>query len=96
MKGLFDARWVALVAVLLIGAACGRPYPASDGDLEGAFPHDDEWVLGGHWDGGRNDLDICLICHEEEAEEEVDYSEDPPPCDVCHSWPLPPRPASED
>jgi len=84
----------AFVAIAAVG--CGNPYPASDGDLEGYFPHDEDWVLGGHWEGGRESKETCLLCHEELAEEEVDYTDEPPPCNVCHSWPLPPRPASDD
>ena len=88
------AALAALVAIAAVG--CGTPYPASDGDIEGYFPHDEDWVLGGHWEGGRESKETCLLCHEELAEEEVDYTDEPPPCNVCHSWPLPPRPASDD
>ncbi len=85
------------VLLLLSVAACGYPYPASDGSDPAFFPHDEDWRLGGHWEDGRNNTLTCLICHDEYAEEDVDYrgGEAPPPCNGCHSWPLNDRPGGD-
>ncbi len=89
---------VALLAlVALTAAACGGPWPPSEGDLSGFFPHGEDWVLGGHWDGGRNDLESCLVCHEEMADDGAEYfAGEAPPCNGCHGWPLPPRAPVDD
>ena len=80
-----------LAAVALL--SCGLPTERSDGEPGSGFPHADNW----RWEHGPNaraNSEACGVCHDIEAEEDVDYrgGERLVPCNGCHGWPLEERP----
>lgn len=84
-----------LVGLLALGVlvSCGLPTERSAGEPGSGFPHADNWRWE-HGPNGRANAEACTVCHDAEAEEDVDYrgGERLPPCNGCHDWPLEERP----
>ncbi len=86
-------KLAALLAGLTLVLGCGLVAPRSDGEPGSGFPHSDDWRWE-HGEAGRSNPDACFTCHDEEAEDDIDYrgGERLPPCNGCHAWPLPEQP----
>lgn len=81
-------RCLCLLALLSL-AACGLPAERSDGEPGSGFPHTENWRYE-HGENGTTNPTPCFTCHDEEAEDEVDYrgGERLPPCNGCHVFPF--------
>ncbi len=91
MRSLSHAAAFALFLALLI-AACGTPTPRSDGEAGSGFPHGEDWTWG-HGPNARANEEACLVCHDPEPVDGIDYRvpDWPPPCNGCHPYPMPER-----
>jgi hypothetical protein len=81
-------RWlraaVALIGVLLL-AGCGVPVDIHPGDVDGAFPHPEDYALI-HMEYALEDDSSCFQCH---AEDQDSWPEDATNlhCSYCHAYP---------